>query len=138
DIDVSARGFRGGQHINSPYNCNFLDDYNAYDYAAASGLGAKKGEGIAFYTANDGGRGALGNGGGGGNDHNSGGGGGSNVKDGGDGGNNDDPGSFNCHGYNPGKGGHNLDDGPKPLFFGGGGGAGHSNSINASSGGNGG
>jgi gliding motility-associated-like protein len=138
NIDVSAKGFRGGQHINSPYNCSFLDDYAGYEYIAATGLGAMKGEGIAVYTANNGGRGPLGNGGGGGNDHNSGGGGGSNVTDGGKGGDNDDPALANCHGYNPGLSGRNLDDGPKPLFLGGGGGAGHSNSTNNSSGGNGG
>ncbi|HLP11052.1 MAG TPA: gliding motility-associated C-terminal domain-containing protein [Flavobacteriales bacterium] len=138
DIDVSAKGFRGGQHIDSPFNCNFTNNFDDYEYVAATGVGAKKGEGIAMHTANDGGRGPLGNGGGGGNDHNSGGGGGSNIKDGGKGGDNDDPNLANCHGYNPGEGGRNLDEGPKPLFFGGGGGAGHSNSVNNSSGGNGG
>ncbi|HYG51001.1 MAG TPA: gliding motility-associated C-terminal domain-containing protein [Flavobacteriales bacterium] len=138
DMDVSAKGFRGGQHSNSPYNCDFLDDFTGYEYTVSSGMGAMKGEGIAGYTVNNGGRGPLGNGGGGGNDHNSGGGGGSNIKDGGKGGDNDDPGIANCHGYNPGLGGRNLDEGPKPLFFGGGGGAGHSNSVNISSGGNGG
>jgi len=138
-VELSNRGFRGAQHDESSYNCFFNDSYDDYFYTMASGLGGRKGEGIANYaTAFEAGRGANANGGGGGNDHNSGGGGGSNVTFGGQGGENDEPGNFNCDGYFPGVGGKGLNATTEQVFMGGGGGAGHSNSQFNSSGGNGG
>jgi len=138
-VEVSNRGFRGGQHDESTYNCLFIDSYDDYFYTMASGLGGQKGEGIANYdTPFEAGRGANANGGGGGNDHNSGGGGGAHAAGGGQGGENDEPGNFNCDGYFPGLGGRGLAANTERLFMGGGGGAGHSNSQFNSSGGNGG
>ena len=128
-IDVSQLGFRGGAHLVSPFDCNFLFTLDAYEYESATGHGAMKGEGIAHYTINDGGRGALANGGGGGNDHNAGGGGGANISLGGMGGINDEPSTFNCHGDYPGEGGKLLVTGADKIFMGGGGGAGHCNSA---------
>ena len=128
-IDVSHQGFRGGDHLVSPFDCNFLFTLDAYEYEASTGYGAMKGEGIANYTMNNGGRGPLANGGGGGNDHNSGGGGGSNVGSGGMGGINDEPSTFNCQGDFPGEGGKSLSSGGDKIFLGGGGGAGHCNST---------
>ncbi len=137
-IDVSHQGFRGGTHIESPFSCSFLFTLDDYEYEAASGHGAMKGEGIANYTANNGGRGALANGGGGGNDHNSGGGGGANISDGGIGGINDEPSPTLCQGDYPGEGGKALDINNERIFLGGGGGAGHSNSSFDNKAGNGG
>lgn len=138
DVDVSGLGFRGGAHDSSVFDCNFVVLFSDYEYSVASGLGAMKGEGIANYTALNGGKGALANGGGGGNDHNSGGGGGGLFTAGGQGGDNDDPNSFNCHGYDPGEGGKAMSLPDNRIFFGGGGGAGHSNSGNVNTAGNGG
>ena len=137
-IDVSQLGFRGGAHLVSPFDCNFLFTLDAYEYESSTGHGAMKGEGIAHYTINDGGRGALANGGGGGNDHNSGGGGGANVSLGGMGGINDEPSTFNCHGDYPGEGGKPVVTGTDKIFMGGGGGAGHCNSTFNNKAGNGG
>ena len=138
-VEVSNRGFRGGQHDESTYNCLFIDSYDDYSYELNTGLGAQKGEGIANYTTlHEAGRGPNANGGGGGNDHNSGGGGGSNAAGGGQGGENDEPGGFNCDGYFPGFGGRGMAYSTERIFMGGGGGAGHSNSQWNSSGGAGG
>ena len=137
-IDVSSQGFRGGAYQVSPFDCSFLFTIDAYEYESSSGLGAMKGEGISQYTLNDGGRGALANGGGGGNDHNSGGGGGANVASGGMGGINDEPSTFNCRGDFPGEGGKALVTGTNRIFLGGGGGSGHCNSTFNNKAGNGG
>ena len=128
NIDVSEKGFRGGSHFYATTSCSVFTNYDAYHYDLASNLGARKGEGIVEFTANDCGRGPQANGGGGGNDHNSGGAGGGNLSLGGNGGDNDDPGTWRCKGYNPGIGGKNLDNSQGQVFFGGGGGGGHSNS----------
>jgi gliding motility-associated-like protein len=129
NIDVSHQGFRGGTHINSPFGCTFFLSLSGYEYEASLGHGGMKGEGIAGYTTNNGGRGALGNGGGGGNDHNSGGGGGSNLGAGGIGGINDEPNTSLCQGDYPGDGGIAMVTGSSSsrMYLGGGGGAGHSN-----------
>lgn len=127
-IDVSYQGFRGGTHINSPFSCSFLFVLDDYEYDAAAGHGAMKGEGIATPPMN-GGRGAAANGGGGGNDHNSGGGGGSNTTAGGIGGINDEPNSTLCQGDYPGMPGTAITATTERIYLGGGGGAGHSNST---------
>lgn len=138
-VDVTQTGFRGGQHDESTYNCNFLSDFPDYSFPLNSGFGAQKGEGVFTWgNATEAGRGPAGNGGGGGNDHNAGGGGGSNLSPGGQGGENQDPATFTCKGYYPGVGGRSLATDDHRVFMGGGGGAGHSNSQFNSSGGRGG
>lgn len=86
DIDVSAKGFRGGLDpaINSPTpNCN----ENDFSFPANSPLASGKGEGYALLSANHAsGKGRIANGGGGGNSYKSGGGGGGNGGRGGLGG----------------------------------------------------
>ena len=121
-IELTNRGFRGGQHEESTFSCTFLDAISEYGYTLASGFGAQKGEGIANYeTAHEAGRGPLANGGGGGNDHNSGGGGGANQTRGGQGGENQDPSFFTCKGLFPGLGGKGVSIANDRLFMGGGG-----------------
>ena len=138
-IDANGKGFRGGLHSNSTYNCSWVTPNSNYFYAISTGLSGRKGEGIynpqGIYES---GRGAAANGGGGGNDHNAGGGGGANLSAGGLGGANNDPGSFTCRGIYPGALGRNLNTSPNRIFFGGGGGAGHTNNNSLCSGGNGG
>ncbi len=137
-INLVSKGFRGGQHFLSTNSCSFAANFTDYEYSVSGGNGAQKGEGVADYDPDGGGRGPYANGGGGGNDHNSGGGGGGNLSFGGIGGENDDPGLFNCKGYYPGLGGRGLASDGYRLFLGGGGGAGHSNSMWVTHGGNGG
>jgi hypothetical protein len=83
NIDVSAKGFRGGAIDNS--SANMLTDVSSYRSTSAAD-GAEKGESIAGSVADYDnllsgryGRGAPANGGGGGNSHNAGGGGGANA-----------------------------------------------------------
>lgn len=89
DVDVSGKGFRGGQAINS----NILDyqplcGAQNYYYPNTATAMQGKGEGIAEVSDQKmSGRGPLANGGGGANTSNSGGGGGSNGTSGGQGGN---------------------------------------------------
>jgi gliding motility-associated-like protein len=128
DIDVSGKGFRGGQEKNtntSAVNCG----ENNFHYPLSSILAAAKGEGIAeLSNLKLAGKGKLANGGGGGNDHNAGGGGGSNANSGGNGGN-----EFNlCTGgaaLNGGIAGFTLTNYTtlNKIYLGGGGGSGHAN-----------
>lgn len=138
DIDVSARGFRGGLAITNPnFVCNYTDFVTLQSNGSVS---ARKGEGI--YNTNTllNGRGKLANGGGGGNSTNSGGAGGGNGGAGGSGGNQFvgcGTGTF----VNGGIGGVALpySTAANRIFMGGGGGAGHQNDQPAlGSGGNGG
>jgi PKD repeat protein len=140
DIDVSGKGFRGGQaNINDGNDCSWLVNVSAYSYGLNNWRGAAKGEGIAaFLPGQEAGRGAQANGGGGGNDHNSGGGGGANVNGGGNGGENNEPTTFGCDGQFPGRGGKAAFLTPQRLFMGGGGGAGHENNNVGTAGGAGG
>ena len=92
NIDVSAKGFRGGYHGGD----NVVDNSSGAATTAGTGVtlyrsataadGAEKGEGVAGYQADytNGryGRGAVANAGGGGNSHNAGGGGGANASSG--------------------------------------------------------
>jgi gliding motility-associated-like protein len=129
-IDVSGKGFRGGQVLASTAsNCNRTDYY----YPPGNNYGAAKGEGITELLVDKSyGRGALANGGGGGNDHNSGGGGGSNAGSGGLGGN-----QYNLSNCSPiipaigGIGGYalNYSGTQQRIFAGGGGGAGQGNNL---------
>ena len=150
DIDVSTAGFQGGALVNYPtptYDCNWFETVNAYYYdlpASGDYTGAKKGEGIAAYIANQGyGRGKLANGGGGGNSFETGGGGGGNYGAGGDGGQRAGETFFQCHGPYPGIGGGSLaaygySTASNRIFFGGGGGSGWENDGVSTPGGNGG
>lgn len=129
DIDVSGKGFIGGQVIN-PKNNSFYCHENNYYYPNDPIKAAPKGEGIAIISDQKNfGKGALGNGGGGGLEHNSGGGGGSNITNGGLGGKE----WITC-----GPPINNNGIGGKPIaysniankiFLGGGGGAGHCDNI---------
>jgi hypothetical protein len=140
DVDVSGKGFAGGEFANYPDSCPFGLSWNGYKTSITSGNGAPKGEG--FTTVGDadrGGRGKLANGGGGGNDHNAGGGGGSSGASGGQGGERDVS-LFSCPGPGVGLPGvvpdhSNIEN---RIYLGGGGGAGHGNNGNATAGGNGG
>ncbi len=140
DIDLSGRGFRGGDAaLDYDGNCVWFGAYDNFSYESGSIRGGNKGEGIAgIGPAWSRGRGAAANGGGGGNDHNSGGGGGAQLSSGGLGGINDNPSFFGCQGDNPGRGGRALPPVPERLFLGGGGGAGHGNNNVATPGGQGG
>ena len=86
NIDVSGRGFRGGEGYNSVYSaltCN----QNSYIYTLSSQFAAFKGESIASFSQNYfKGKGSFAGGGGGGNSHKAGGGGGGNGGSGGLGG----------------------------------------------------
>ena len=126
DINISGKGFRGGQTI--PNNvCPGCQNAPDYYYAIASGVVGQKGEGIFVNTNTNlaGGKGAIANGGGSGACKNAGGGGGANIGAGGLGGL-----SFNiCSGASPipsGIGGYILDSVQtlNKLFMGGGGGGG--------------
>jgi gliding motility-associated-like protein len=129
NIDVSGRGFRGGNDpVSSPgsYLCN----ENQFYYAPNPDLASEKGEGISDISApRSFGKGALANGGGGGNSHNSGGAGGSNGNTGGFGGYQFELSPCNSPFDNRGIGGKNLpyNNVQNRIFLGGGGGAGQSN-----------
>ena len=139
DIDVSGKGFRGGNAGNYPSSCPAGTGTSLYYSDTLSGKGGAKGEGIVIlangYLAC---RGKAVNGGGGGNDHNAGGGGGANGGGGGVAGENDEA-VFSCPGSH-GFASIALDQtmAADKLFLGGGGGAGHGNNTNATDGGDGG
>ena len=140
NIDVSGKGFRGGNSISiNPNNCSWLNQQTDYYYNLNNWRGAEKGEGITEHiTSKEAGKGPQATGGGGGNDHNAGGGGGSNTSPGGEGGTNNEPSLFGCKGNHPGLGGAVVLDDIDRIFFGGGGGAGHGNNDLGTNGGNGG
>jgi len=116
NIDVSQKGFLGGNYVNSSYNCNIQTWYNPL------GVEGVKGEGIAAYiNGKQTDRGKQANGGGGASNGNDGGGGGGNYGGGGLGG----------HEYNgcgatatQGIGGASLDYTTDRVFMGGAGGGG--------------
>jgi gliding motility-associated-like protein len=138
DIDVSARGFRGG--VVEPNIIPWVFGEMQYTYPPQSTLAAQKGEGIVIIpNAFSYGRGRSGNGGGGGNAHNGGGGGGGNAGNGGDGGleisNLPSLPSPNTNGL----GGQSyFSFNAQKALLGGAGGAGHANDALGSSGGAGG
>ncbi|HMP21964.1 MAG TPA: PKD domain-containing protein [Ferruginibacter sp.] len=127
NIDVSGRGFRGGQSKNSFFQSLSCFN-NGFFYPVNTNISAAKGEGI--YQNGAGiayGKGANANGGGGGNGHNSGGGGGGNAGTGGY--------QLEQCGSAPfdnrGLGGLELNYTAKnKLFMGGGGGSGHTDNQN--------
>ena len=139
NIDVSGKGFLGGNAGNFPSSCPTGTATTLYFSDTLSGKGGEKGEGIVIlsngYLAC---RGKAVNGGGGGNDHNAGAGGGANGAAGGIGGENDEP-VFSCPG-NEGLAAIALDNTAvaNKIFLGGGGGAGHGNNTNGTNGGDGG
>jgi gliding motility-associated-like protein len=136
DINVTGKGFRGGQPLNSTnVACNKID----YFYGATN-EGGRKGEGISELGASQAfGRGAQANGGGGGNAYNSGGGGGGNYSNGGGGGDQSIMGPCATTPTIGGIGGLALSSGSlSRAFLGGGGGAGHGDNGAEKAGGNGG
>lgn len=117
DIDVSAKGFRGGAFATSFFCCSNGNYVGAYNTS-----GGKKGESVSKYiVGQDGLKGKQANGGGAGNCGNSGGGGGGNSGQGGIGGN-----QYNgCGGFDErGVGGLNLIPSAAVMHMGGGGGGG--------------
>ncbi|MEO6758737.1 MAG: hypothetical protein ABIO24_04725, partial [Saprospiraceae bacterium] len=137
DLDVNAKGFRGGQVADASVS---IYDQKNYFYPPDPNVAAAKGEGIAIIPADKSfGRGRVANGGGGGNAHNAGGGGGSNAGNGGDGGEEvflaPNPPILGTKGLGGAK---TLELSVDRAVLGGGGGAGHSNDLKGSSGGNGG
>ncbi len=141
DIDVSGKGFSGGNISNNPDGfCNFNSPSFYYPLENPDSLwtegGAMKGEGIAeLPAAMMAGKGALANGGGGGNKHNAGGGGGANFSAGGKGG--DEIALCEIFG-NGGAGGKAIPFVKNKIFMGGGGGCGDSNDGAGTPGANGG
>jgi hypothetical protein len=137
DIDVSQKGFRGGQVVDAnaaPYG------ELGYFYAPNPIVSGQKGEGIAIIPLDHSyGRGKAANGGGAGNSHNGGGGGGGNAGEGGFGGLEyyNTPGSPTS-GTNGIGGLKAFWDSSSRLLMGGGGGAGHTNDEHGTSGGTGG
>ena len=141
DIDITGKGFHGGNSVNSHSNTLHCFENN-YFYPAGSVTAASKGESIALLSDNiSWGKGAAANGGGGGLGHNSGGGGGANGGAGGFGGYQLDV-CGNAPFDNRGIGANILSYRPleNKIFLGGGGGSGHTDQINGSDmqGGNGG
>lgn len=126
DIDVSAKGFRHGNPVQTV--SNFANEQQYY-YDESANKGAGKGEGIyELSKAKNFGRGAAANGGGGGNAFNSGGGGGSNGGRGGHGG--DQASNYKAIAENVGgDGGKMLSNGQTTdkFYLGGGGGLGQGN-----------
>ncbi|HAE12648.1 MAG: T9SS type A sorting domain-containing protein [Chitinophagales bacterium] len=140
DMDVSEKGYRGGEFTNFPDSCPFGFSWNGYYTTTTSGNGAIKGEGFTSVSdARRAGRGKLANGGGGGNDHNAGGGGGTLGGEGGEGGERDVD-LFSCPGPGTGRPGVLPDhsNAENRIWLGGGGGAGHGNNGFAKAGGHGG
>lgn len=141
DLDVSGKGFLGGNISNNPDGfCNLNAASFYYPLENADSLwkegGAMKGEGIAELPMDMmAGKGALANGGGGGNKHNAGGGGGANYTAGGKGG--DEIALCEVFG-NGGAGGKPIPFDKDKIFMGGGGGCGDSNDKAGTSGANGG
>ncbi len=137
DIDVSGKGFRGGQAITTTTVIGIYDQTD-YAYPYNLNIGASKGEGIAEVSANlIFCRGPLASGGGGGNSHNAGGGGGGNGGSGGKGG--DEWQGTPLVLPVGGIGGKNLTGAANnKIFMGGGGGAGQNDNGSATSGGKGG
>ena len=138
NMDVSAKGFRGG--IVEPNFIPWIFGEQQYFYPPVSTLAAAKGEGIAIVpTAFSYGRGRAGNGGGGGNAHNGGGGGGANGGSGGNGGLEITNIPATPTPNTDGIGGQKyFDFSPDRIFLGGGAGAGHANDALGTAGGQGG
>lgn len=153
DIDVSAKGFKGGIPVDGNGECtNVNTGYDSLYFSATSDSAGAKGEGLTTYNFLTGnpvypqyarGRGPLFNGGGGGNGRYSGGGGGANMGAGGWGG----PEALTCGTLRDsyGLGGKDVSGGistwkeDKRIFMGGGGGSGtQSDGLTATPGGRGG
>ena len=134
NIDVSSKGFRGGNPSLNGYTC----DYYIYVEPFPTKTSGQKGEGIAFLNSSyQSARGKLANGGGGGNQTNSGGGGGGNFNKGGKGGDQWGGCSQKPTGGESGLGLNSYYSNGR-LFLGGGGGGGDQNNSVGTSGGNGG
>ncbi|HZF99672.1 MAG TPA: hypothetical protein VEY71_01655, partial [Chitinophagales bacterium] len=131
DIDLTAKGFRGGDVSNNPDGgCgagspDFFYPLSPGGTGSWTEGGAMKGEGIGSVPANMlAGKGKQANGGGGGNKHNTGGGGGGNFTSGGKGGNE----MVGCvQSGNGGLGGDAVPSLPTKVYLGGGGGCGDYN-----------
>lgn len=130
-IDVSNKGFKGGEGYNAVYSASTCNQ-NQYRYSETSQFAGNKGESITttlpLYSK---GKGSLAGGGGGGNSHNAGGGGGSNAGSGGFGGYQTD--SCGSAAFdNRGIGGKTIPytSVADKIFLGSGGGAGHMDNSN--------
>ena len=126
DIDVSGKGFRGGEGYNSAYSSSTCNQ-NSFIYPIASQFAAFKGESIGLFSQSYiKGKGSFAGGGGGGNSHNAGGGGGGNAGSGGLGGYQTDSCAVTPF-DNRGIGGKNIQysNTANKIFMGSGGGAGH-------------
>ncbi|MEO6490177.1 MAG: gliding motility-associated C-terminal domain-containing protein [Ferruginibacter sp.] len=127
EIEVSGKGFKGGQGYYGTFNSGTCFENN-YNYSSATLLAGFKGESITTISPNiSKGKGSPAAGGGGGLSHNSGGGGGGNGGSGGTGGYQTDT-CGNAPFANGGIGGRNLlyTNSTGKIFMGSGGGAGHS------------
>ena len=128
-IEMSGKGFRGGEALASGGGCIFLSPTTQFTDRTSTNDRALKGEGIANYIAGkECSRGPQANGGGGGNNHNGGGSGGSNYGIGGAGGQRVKSTTFTCGsviGLNSKSLATEINAGR--IFMGGGGGAGHGN-----------
>jgi gliding motility-associated-like protein len=128
NIDVTGKGFWGGQVTNTNFNGTNCFTNNYY-YPNGTLVAAPKGESISLISTNiSSGKGNSASAGGGGNDHNSGGGGGGNATAGGFGGYQ----LYECNNTyfdNRGIGGKGLtyNNTENRIYLGGGGGAGHCN-----------
>ncbi|MDQ3189996.1 MAG: SprB repeat-containing protein, partial [Bacteroidota bacterium] len=134
-IDISGRGFRGG-NVSANYYSGSLCSTTDYFFSTNPGAGGFKGEGITELPLNmQTGRGRQANGAGGGNHVNAGGGGGGNITNGGLGGN-EWSGCSNL----PigGVGGQGLSTAINRIYLGGGGGGGQQNNSVSTPGVNGG
>ena len=118
DVDVSFKGFLGGNQFGTAFNCNASD----YAVSSASNADGEKGEGVAQYiSGSESGRAPSANGGGGAGAGNAAAGGGANYGAGGNGGSEYD----GCGGITSafvGYGGYALPYTASRLFMGGGGG----------------
>jgi hypothetical protein len=140
DIDVSGKGFRGGECSSNGGDCVYLTD-GPYQAQSNEGRSGKKGEGVAAFSPGmERGKGKQLNGGGAGQDLNTGGGGGGNYGAGGRGGNTSS-GCGNFAATNPGIGAYGFStiiNATNKIFLGGGGGGGHQDNGLCNAGGNGG
>lgn len=118
DIDVSEKGYRGGNVFGNFFLCNNADFYSAQSTGTSTAEG-RKGEGAAHYlVSQECGRGKLAQGGGGAGSGNTGAGGGANFGNGGLGGKE----YSGCGAVNQSYGGEAIVPVPDRAFMGGGGG----------------
>ena len=130
-IDMTGKGFRGGDALESGGGCVFISPTTYHSSRTSANDRSVKGEGIAAYiNGKECSRGPQANGGGGGNNHNGGGSGGANYGAGGAGGQRIKNSAFACgslEGLNSKSLATEITNGR--VFMGGGGGSGHGNNA---------